>query len=115
MVGFGLWQSVVGAQGARPFIPPGMEVCVQNRSDAEDAARRLLELEQEREISGTATADEGQVAAARAALHAWVDTVTMVVAVPGSGKVSLVHGDGKTSHISSAPLAYALSPKVRFE
>jgi hypothetical protein len=81
----------------------------------EETARRLLDLEAEREVSGTATSDAAALAEARAALHAWVDSVAAVVAVPGAGRVSLIHADGGTSQIISADMAYKLSPKVRFD
>lgn len=84
------------------------------KPNPEETARRLLDLEAEREVSGTTTSDVTALAEARAALHAWVDSVATVVAVPGSGRVSLIHADGSASQIISADMAYRLSPKVRF-
>ena len=83
----------------------------------EEAVRRLLDLEAEREVSGTVTGsgDAAALAEARAALHAWVDSVTAVVAVPGAGRVSLIHADGRSSQIISSDMAYKLSPTVRFD
>jgi hypothetical protein len=81
----------------------------------EETVRRLLALEAERELSGTTSSDAAALAGARAALHAWIDSMAAVIAVPGSGRVSLIHADGRASHIISADLAYKLSPKVRFE
>lgn len=78
------------------------------------AADQAAELEEEREISSTVTADAARLAAARAALHEWVDSVAAVVATAGSGRVTLIHADGSRSGIASAELAYRLTPPVRF-
>ncbi len=79
-----------------------------------ETARRVLGLEEEREISGTTTTAGDALVLARAALHAWVDTAVAVVAVPGSGRVTLIHADGRSSTIASSDLAYRVSPKVSF-
>lgn len=76
---------------------------------ARQAAERVLELAAELEASGEATLEADKVAKMREALHAWVDTVTAVVAIPAFGRVALIHDNGKQSTINSADLAYSIS------
>jgi hypothetical protein len=84
-----------------------------NQSDkARDAAERILALVEEVEASGDATLGGDRLERARAILHAWIDTVTAVVAVPAFGRVTLIHGDGKQSTISSSDLPFAVSAPV---
>ena len=52
---------------------------------------------------------------ARAVLHAWVDSVTAVVATPGVGRVVLIHGNGTESRIASPELPMLLSVPVSFD
>lgn len=81
----------------------------------EEVVEKTLELEAEREVSGTGTVDSQAVAVARAELHRWVDSVVGVVAIPGSGRVTLVHENGLRSHIQSPDLPYRLTPPVKFD
>lgn len=83
--------------------------------DPRQAAEQAAGLEEEREISSTVTSDAARLEQARAALHAWVDSVVAVVATAGAGRVTLVHADGSRSGIASAELAYQLTPPVRFD
>lgn len=76
------------------------------------AAERVIELEEEVEASGVASIDAESVAQARTALHAWVDEITGVVISPGLGRVTVLHGEGKSSSIASSDLAYRLSKPV---
>ena len=55
------------------------------------------------------------LARAKAILHAWVDSVTGVVATPGVGRVVLIHADGGESRISSPSLPMQLAPPVRWD
>lgn len=80
-----------------------------------EAAERALELEAERETSGEATTGGAALEEARARLHAWVDSVVGVVATAGSGRVTLIHANGRTSGIASSDLAYLLTPPVKWE
>ncbi len=82
---------------------------------AAEAAERVLELEAELESSGTASTGGDTLAFARAALHAWVDTVTGVVASPGVGRVTLIHGNGRESKIASPDLPFLLTRPVSFD
>lgn len=82
----------------------------QERDDAaRQVAERVLELAAELEASGEATLEADKVAQMRQSLHAWIDTVTAVVATPAFGRVTLVHANGKQSTINSADLAYLVS------
>ena len=77
------------------------------------AAEEQLELAEELEVSGEASLDDDAVLRARTALHAWVDTVVGVVAMPGLGRATLIHEDGRRSSIASADLPYRLSAPVK--
>ena len=81
----------------------------------EEAANRVLALEHELESAGLASTEATELAAARAALHHWVDTVVGVVASPGVGRVTLIHQNGHQSKIASPELPYLLSRTVTFE
>ncbi len=85
---------------------------IQNTVEA--AAERILGLEAEVESAGLATTGGADLAAARAALHDWVDSVTGVVASPGMGRVTLIHAGGGQSSIASPELPYLLSKPVSF-
>ena len=73
------------------------------------AAERVINLDAELEAAGEASVESNAVAAARAVLHAWVDTVVGVVASPGVGRVSLIHANGRQSGIASPELPFLLS------
>ena len=81
--------------------------------DIRDAAGRVVSLEAELESSGEATLDADKVAASRAVLHAWVDSVVGVVSSPGVGRVTLIHANGRQSNISSPDLPFALSTPAK--
>lgn len=78
------------------------------------AAERIVELEAELEAAGDASTGGDQLAFARAALHAWVDSVVGVVASPGVGRVTLIHQNGHESKIASPSLPFLLSRPVSF-
>ncbi|MEY4720870.1 MAG: hypothetical protein RIQ46_595 [Pseudomonadota bacterium] len=81
----------------------------------EEAAERAIELEAERESAGIATTGGNDLDEARLRLREWVDSVVGVVAAAGSGRVTLIHANGRTSGIASADLARMLTPPARFE
>ena len=81
----------------------------------EEAADRVLALEAELESAGSASTAGDELAAARAALHAWVDSVVGVVASPGVGRVTLIHTNGRQSKIASPDLPFLLSRPASFE
>lgn len=85
-----------------------------SRDRIAEATSRVSELEAELEISATTTVEEAQLLRARALLHDWVDSVTAVVSTPGSGRVVLIHENGRESRISSPDLPYTLSVPVTF-
>jgi hypothetical protein len=74
-----------------------------------NAAERVIKLEAELESTGEASVSDAAVIAARAVLHAWVDTVTAVVSSPGLGRVTLIHANGRQSGIASPELPFLLS------
>lgn len=84
-------------------------------SKLEQTVEHLLELEQEREVSGIASTGGAELDFARAALHAWVDSVVAVVASAGSGRVTLIHADGRRSGIASAELAFRVTPPINWD
>jgi len=77
------------------------------------AADRISELEEELEVSGDAVVDGDPLAQARAALHAWIDAMTGVVVTPALGRVTLIHGNGTRSTISSPELPFAMSAPMK--
>ena len=79
------------------------------------AADRALRLEAELEASSDTAIAGDALARAKAILHAWVDSVSGVVATPGVGRVLLIHADGGESRISSPELPIRLSPPVRWD
>lgn len=83
--------------------------------EVREVAERVLELEAERETSGESTTGGAALEDARAKLHAWVDTVVGVVAAAGSGRVTLIHDNGRTSGIASSDLAYLLTPPAKWD
>lgn len=77
-----------------------------------EAVSRVVELEAELESAGTAATQGDKLAFARAALHAWADTVVGVVASPGVGRVTLIHANGNESKIASPELPFLVTPPV---
>lgn len=77
-----------------------------------EAASRVVELEAELESSGTTATQGDKLEFARAALHAWADTVVGVVASPGVGRVTLIHANGNESRIASPELPFLVTPPV---
>lgn len=82
--------------------------------NVEQAAGRVLELEAELETAGNAATQGDDLAYARAALHAWVDSVVGVVASPGVGRATLIHRNGRESKIASPDLPFLLVRPVTF-
>ena len=81
----------------------------------EEAARRVVDLEAELESSGTISTGGDALEFARTRLHEWVDTVVGVVAAAGSGRVTLIHANGRQSGIASPELASLVTPPVKFD
>jgi hypothetical protein len=78
------------------------------------ATARIVELEAELEASGDVTTEEADLARAKKILHAWVDSVTAVVATPGVGRAVLLHENGTETRLSSPDLPRRLAPPVNF-
>jgi hypothetical protein len=76
------------------------------------ATDRVIKLEEELEASGVPTLDHDSLAAARALLHEWVDSVVATVVSPGLGRVTLIHANGGQSTITSPDLPFTLSKPV---
>lgn len=83
-------------------------------SRIEEMTARVIELESELEASSDAMAGTADLARAKEILHAWVDSVTAVVATPGVGRAVLMHDNGTESRISSPDLPFRLAPPVIF-
>jgi len=83
-------------------------------SRIQSATSRVIEREAELEASGSATTEEAALARAKEILHAWVDSVTAVVATPGVGRATLIHKDGTESRIASPDLPFKLAVPVNF-
>ncbi len=81
----------------------------------EDAAQRVLKLEEELESAGDAATAGRELQLAHEALHKWVETVVGVVSSPGVGRVTLIHANGNQSKIASPELPYLLSRPATFE
>jgi hypothetical protein len=81
----------------------------------EEAANRVLALEQELESAGNVSTRGDDLALAREALHRWVETVVGVVCSPGVGRVTLIHDNGRQSKIASPDLPFLLSRPATFE
>lgn len=81
----------------------------ENDDRVRSAAERVIDLDAELEAAAEASVETDAVAAARAVLHAWVDTVVAVVSSPGVGRVSLIHANGRQSGISSPELPFLLT------
>ena len=78
------------------------------------AIDRVTQLEAELESASEATTAGDALARAREVLHRWVDSVTGVVASPGSGRVVLIHANGSESRIASPQLPMLLAEPVRW-
>jgi hypothetical protein len=87
---------------------------MEDKQAVADAMERALGLEEELEVSGTATTGGEGLAYAKAALLAWVDSVVGVAAAPGSGRVTLIHANGSRSQIASPELPYQVTIPVKF-
>jgi hypothetical protein len=125
----GLWQIGGGAQKAvreqstasalSARLAWGL-AAVHNRamdsdSKLDETIDHLVELEAEREVSAIAATGGDDLAYARAALREWVDSVVGIVAAAGSGRVTLIHANGKRSGIASAELAQMVTPPVKWD
>lgn len=88
---------------------------MDSKRNLEEAIDHLVELEAEREVSAIAATSGDDLAYARAALREWLDSVVGVVAAAGSGRVTLIHANGRRSGIASAELAQMVTPPVRWE
>jgi D-arabinose 1-dehydrogenase-like Zn-dependent alcohol dehydrogenase len=82
-------------------------------SEVRAAAERVVSLEAELETAGEASIGDAALAAARAVLHAWVDTAVAVVASPGVGRVAVIHANGRQSSIASSELPFLLTAPDR--
>lgn len=83
------------------------------RARVEAAVDEAVQFAEEIE-AGVETSTEGaRLERIRALLHAWVDTVDAAVVNNASGQVTLVHGDGVRSSITSKNLHFILSAPVR--
>ena len=69
----------------------------------------MIGLDAELEAAGEASLGGDAVAAARAILHEWIDTVVAVVSSPGVGRVTLIYANGRQSGIASPELPFLLS------
>jgi len=76
------------------------------------AVERGTELNAELEASSDAATGGEALARSREVLHAWVDSVTAVIATPGVGRVVLIHANGSESRIASPDLPMLLSVPV---
>ena len=81
-------------------------------NEAQTIADRVLEFAEEVEASGQSVVGGDALEAARAALHKWVDELTGVVVMPAFGRVTVIHGNGRESTISSPDLPFAMSKPV---
>jgi hypothetical protein len=97
--------------------PKGMDMSGKKKTPkpatVEEAAARVIELEQELEASGEAAIGDA-LTFSRERLHEWVETVVGVVASPGVGRVTLIHANGRESKIASPDLPFLLSRPARF-
>lgn len=84
-------------------------------SGVEAAADRVVQLEAELESASNVTTAGAALARKREILHRWVDSVTGVVASPGTGRVVLIHANGRESGISSPELPMLLAEPVSWE
>lgn len=75
-----------------------------------EAAEETIELASELEASGDLT----ELERSKAELHRWIDEAKAVVAVPGLGRVTLIHEDGRKSSIASSDLPRRLMAPVSY-
>jgi hypothetical protein len=73
------------------------------------AMERVIKLEEELEAGGDAVHGDAGLALAKLRLHAWVESVTATVISPGLGRVTLIHGNGNQSSITSPELPFIMS------
>jgi hypothetical protein len=59
-----------------------------------------------------ATVEGAALANARAAPQKWIDGMTGVVISPALGRVTVIHGNGRKSAITSASLPFLMSTPV---
>lgn len=76
---------------------------------AQEAADRVVEFAEELEASADASLGGSSLAAARAALHQWIDEMTGVVVAPALGRVTIIHPNGRQSTIASPDLPFTMS------
>jgi hypothetical protein len=86
----------------------------QSVNRIQEVTARVTELESELEASSDAFAEDAGLARAKEILHAWVDSVTAVVATPGVGRAVLMHENGTETRISSPDLPFRLALPVSF-
>lgn len=84
----------------------------ERTDQAQSAANRVMDLEEELEASGYASVDGSALENARAALHKWIDAMTGVVITPALGRVTVIHENGRRSAITSADLPFLMSEPV---
>lgn len=84
----------------------------EHEDDRLSAIERVVKLEEEVEASGVATLEHDALAAARALLHEWIDSVVATVVSPGLGRVTLIHANGRQSTITSPDLPFVMSKPV---
>jgi hypothetical protein len=72
-------------------------------------ADRIVGLGAELEAPGNVVLGDASLTRARAVLHQWVDEMQGVVVNPALGRVSVIHGGGSASSITSADLAFRMS------
>ena len=80
-----------------------------------EAADRIVQLEAELESSSDTTVGGDALERKREILRRWVNSVTGVVASPGTGRVVLIHANGRQSGISSAELPMLLCDPVNWD
>lgn len=83
-------------------------------SRIEEVVSRVIDLESELEASSDTMANDTELVRAKAILHAWVESVTAIIATPGVGRAVLMHDNGTESRISSPDLPFRLAVPVTF-
>lgn len=74
-----------------------------------ELAEEAIELAEEVEASGNMT----ELDMSKAEMHRWIDEAKAVVAIPGLGRVTVIHENGRKSSISSPDLPFRLSRPVK--
>lgn len=72
-------------------------------------AEEAIELAGEVEASGDMT----DLEYSKAQMHRWIDEAKAVVAIPGLGRVTIIHENGRKSSIASPDLPLRLSRPVK--